>query len=309
MKISINLGLRKLLIYAARILEQAVFPGKCMACGTFFNPASRQGWCLNGKDIQHDDSFNYMEKFTTLERAGDKASSFLTGFTFKKLMAPCLCPDCSNSFIPVESPICLSCGIMFKSREGEDHICGECIRSPKKIRRCRAPGVYDKALMAMIHSLKYKGKIQLARPLGMLLFSAFMSCWDKESIDVIVPVPLHIKRFRKRGFNQSFLLIRDWVQLAKSLSINFAHIEIDKHLLLRNRWTQPQTGLDRRQRAANIKNAFSINESSNISGIIEKRILLVDDVYTTGATANECAKVLLRGGAESVDVLTLARAV
>jgi len=287
-KISVNLGLKKLLIYAAGILEQAVFPAKCMACGTFFHPASRQGCSLNEKDVQYDNSFNYIERFT-----------------FKKLMSPYLCQECSNSFISVESPICLSCGIMFKSREGEDHICGECITSPKKIRRSRAPGVYDEAFMRVIHCLKYKGKIQLAKPLGMLLFSAFMGCWDKESIDIIVPVPLHIKRFRERGFNQSFLLIKHWVQLAKSLSINFAHIEINKHLLLRNRWTQPQTGLGRKQRAANIKNAFSINKSSNI---IEKKILLVDDVYTTGATANECAKVLLRGGAESVDVLTLARA-
>jgi len=290
--VKISANFKKLLIYAAGILEQAVFPAKCMACGTFFHPTQRQGRYLNEKKIQNDDSFNYIERFT-----------------FKKLMAPYLCPACSNSFTPVESPICLSCGIMFKGRDGEDHICGECITSPKKIRRSRAPGVYDKAFMAVIHCLKYKGKIQLARPLGMLLFSAFMGYWDKESIDVIVPVPLHIKRFRERGFNQSFLLIRDWVQLAKSLSINFAHIEIDKHLLLRNRWTQPQTGLGRKQRAANIKNAFSINESSNIAGIIEKRILLVDDVYTTGATANECAKVLLRGGAESVDVLTLVRAI
>lgn len=291
MKISVNLGLRKLLIYAARILEQAVFPAKCMACGTFFHSAQRHNCCLNEKDIQHDDSFNYIERFT-----------------FKKLMAPYLCQACSNSFIPVEPPICLSCGIMFKSREGENHICGECMTSSQKIRRSRASGVYDKALKAMIHCLKYKGKIQLAKPLGMFLFSAFMSYWDKESIDIIVPVPLHIKRFRKRGFNQSFLLVRGWAQLAQSLNINFAHIEIDKHLLLRNRWTYSQTGLDRKQRAANIKNAFSINKSSNIAGIAGKRILLVDDVYTTGATANECAKVLLRGGAGSVDVLTLARA-
>jgi len=287
--VKISANLKKLLIYAVRILEQVVFPAKCMACGAFFHPAQRQSCCLNEKDVQHDDSFNGIKRFI-----------------FKKLTAPYLCQTCFNSFTPVESPICLSCGIMFKSREGEDHICGECMRSPKKIRRSRAPGVYDKALMVMIHSLKYKGKIQLAKPLGMLLFSAFMSYWDKESIDIIVPVPLHIKRFRKRGFNQSFLLVRDWAQLAKSLSITFAHIEIDKHLLLRNRWTESQTGLGRRQRAANIKNAFSINKSSNITG---KRILLVDDVYTTGATANECAKVLLRGGAGSVDVLTLARAV
>lgn len=140
----------------------------------------------------------------------------------------------------------------------------------------------------------------------MLLFSAFINFWGINSIDIIVPVPLHIKRFRKRGFNQAYLLVRDWKQIAENLNLGLSNIRIDTNVLIKSRRTDPQTGLDRKKRMTNIKNAFSIRDQAIIKN---KRILLVDDVYTTGATANECAKALLRGNAEYVDVLTLARAV
>jgi len=158
--------------------------------------------------------------------------------------------------------------------------------------------------MAVIHCFKYKGKIQLARPLGTLLFAAFISFWDKMSIDLIVPVPLHAKKLRIRGFNPSFLLVKDWVRILELLSGRLPDIQVDINVLAREKWTEPQTGLGRKERLANIKNAFNISDGSKITG---KKILLVDDVYTTGATVNECAKVLLKGGAGHVDVLTLAR--
>jgi ComF family protein len=160
--------------------------------------------------------------------------------------------------------------------------------------------------MAVIHCFKYKEKTQLARPLGALLFTAFINFWDKMSIDLIVPVPLHIKKMRIRGFNPSFLLVKDWGHIAEGLQIDMPDIPIDINVLERRRWTQPQTGLGRKERLVNIKNAFHIRNGSKITG---KRILLVDDVYTTGATVNECTKVLLKGGAGRVDVLTLARAI
>jgi ComF family protein len=224
---------------------------------------------------------------------------------FDKLMAPFLCPICSSGFLPVESPKCSRCGMMFKSRQGEDHLCGECLDSPKRFQMARSAGIYKDTMMAVIHCFKYKGKTQLSRPLGTLLFAAFVSFWDKMNIDLIVPVPLHSKKLRMRGFNPSFLLVKDWVGIAKFLNVRLPDIPVDIDVLTRRRWTEPQTGLRRKERLANIKNAFNINNDSKIAG---KRILLVDDVYTTGATVNECSKVLLKGGAGRVDVLTLARA-
>jgi ComF family protein len=159
--------------------------------------------------------------------------------------------------------------------------------------------------VGLIHNFKYNGKIQLAKPLGAFLFAAFIHYWDICSIDLIIPVPLHIKRLRKRGFNQTFLLIRDWFRIAEDLNIKLSGIQIEKDLLVRNRWTKPQTGLNRKNRLTNIKNAFRIIDPEKVE---KKRVLLVDDVYTTGATVNECAKVLLNAAALKVEVLTLARA-
>ncbi|MCP4368379.1 MAG: ComF family protein [Deltaproteobacteria bacterium] len=195
---------------------------------------------------------------------------------------------------------------MFKSKEGEDHLCEDCIRKPKNYEIARAPGIYDRTLKKAIHCFKYGGKIQMARPFGMILFAAFIRFWDIKNIDLIIPVPLHLRRLRDRGFNQAVLLVKNWKQLAVKLSIDISDISVERNVLVRSRWTEPQTGLGRKKRMKNIKNAFKVSDRSGIAG---KKILLVDDVFTTGATANECAKTLISNGAKRVDVLTLARAI
>jgi ComF family protein len=169
----------------------------------------------------------------------------------------------------------------------------------------RSAGVYDNVLMAAIHCLKYKEKIQLARPLGVLLFMAFCRYWNMANLNLIVPVPLHKRKLSSRGFNPSFFLVKEWALIVKSLNRALPAIPVAVDILVRKRWTESQTGLGRKDRLQNIKNAFDVSDSSKVK---RKNILLVDDVYTTGATANECAKVLIRAGAAHVDVLTLARA-
>ena len=221
-------------------------------------------------------------------------------------MAPFLCPACSYGFFPLVSPICPCCGIMYKSRQGEDHLCEECLASPKRFGIARSVGIYEKALMDAIHSFKYKGKIQLARPFGMILFDYFIRCWHTDRIDVIVPVPLHKKKLKVRGFNPSLLLVKDWKLFASLQNINIPNIPVVRDVLIKIRWTKPQTGLMRKERLKNVKHSFGIKDSRKIEG---KRVLLIDDVYTTGATADECTKMLLKGNAANVDVLTLARAV
>jgi ComF family protein len=139
----------------------------------------------------------------------------------------------------------------------------------------------------------------------MLLFVAFSRYWKKGNINLIVPIPLHSRKFRSRGFNPSFLLVKEWNFYIKALNGGIPVIPVAEDVLIKKRWTEPQTGLGRKERLQNIKNAFDVSDSSKVKG---KKILLVDDVYTTGATANECAKVLMRAGAACVDVLTLARA-
>ncbi|MEW6673990.1 MAG: ComF family protein [Thermodesulfobacteriota bacterium] len=194
--------------------------------------------------------------------------------------------------------------MMFQSRAGDDHYCSDCLDAPKRFRKARAFGVYDQVLMEAVHRLKYKGKVQLARPLGRLLLAAFMTYWGDDPPNLVGPVPLHDKKLRERGFNQAFLLIRDWPRMAGALSLQWPDVAIEREVLVRTRWTDSQTGLGRKTRLQNIKNAFGVRDASRI---YQKKILLVDDVYTTGATADECAGTLLKAGAEWVDVLTLAR--
>ena len=138
------------------------------------------------------------------------------------------------------------------------------------------------------------------------MLTAFKLFWEPDSIDIVLPVPLHIKRFRMRGFNQAYLLIRNWQMLAGQNPYRLADLQIERNLLVRAVATAPQSSLGRAGRTVNIKNAFDLNDPDKVK---DRRILLIDDIYTTGATVNECARLLLNCGARYVDVLTLARAV
>lgn len=146
----------------------------------------------------------------------------------------------------------------------------------------------------MIHLLKYEGMRPLARPLGSRLFGILRQAGP---IDLIVPVPLDRHRLRRRGFNQSELV-------AAELSCA-SGVPLDASVLRRSRRTETQTGLSHAQRRLNVRGAFVLRRSDSLSG---KRIALVDDVITTGATAAACAAVLKSAGAEHVAVIALARA-
>ena len=250
-----------------RAIVEAIFPATCPVCRSFFSPSQE---VIKQGDYQ----------------GNLKLSAFV-------------CPVCAERFFPVTSPICRCCGAVFGSTEGEDHLCETCILSARHFRTARAFGVYDQTLMTLIHRFKYQGKIRLAHPLGRMLLGTYLKVFRQKKIDLIIPVPLHIRRFRQRGFNQAYLMIRDWKRLYPPIP------PVEKDVIFRKRWTVPQTGLGRRERIRNIKKAFEAERTATIEG---KNLLLVDDVYTTGATVSECALALRKAGAKQVDVLTLARA-
>ncbi len=267
-----------------KIILDAVFPAKCLACSGLFKisvaPSSVKPRC--------------------------KASEIMdTSTEFYELLSAFCCPDCLKDFVAISSPICECCGMMFKGREDGNHRCGDCLMQPKAFRMARAAMVYDHQFMTVIHRFKYAGKTQLARPLGLLILGAYRRHWQNQKVDLILPIPLHPKKMRRRGFNQSYLLIDSWKSILKPIADELNTIQVKTDVLIRNRATLPQTGLDRQQRLRNIKGAFKVRMPEEVSG---KNVLLVDDVYTTGATVNECARMLLKSGAQIVDVLTVARA-
>lgn len=162
----------------------------------------------------------------------------------------------------------------------------------------RAAGTYEGALKETIHRWKYEERTYLTAFFGEKLTEVFYRYWNSQSFDLILPVPLHPKRLKERGFNQALLL-------AKELSRR-TRIPCSKRLLRKRFPTPPQVDLSGEEREKGVRRSFHIPKAEEVKG---RSILLVDDVYTTGATVNECSKMLLRAGAERVDVLTLAHAI
>lgn len=209
-----------------------------------------------------------------------------------------LCKGCRTGIGYIRSPLCTVCGEPFASDAEKDHPCGSCLVSPPPFRVARSLGRYDGNLMTMIHRLKYHEQSRLAAPLGRLLAGGDYPGLRLGETSLVIPVPLHLRRLRQRGFNQSLLL-------AKALGKRHG-IPVDARSLRRPVASDPQVSLGRRERERNVRGVFAVEDAGRVKGM---DVLLVDDVYTTGSTLKECARVLLRAGAREVSVLTLARSV
>ena len=207
-----------------------------------------------------------------------------------------LCQPCLDGFPEITSPFCPICGRPFPSDVEDDHLCEDCLRRRPFFEAVGAPYLYDGDIITAIHQFKFAGKSYLANTLGPLLASFAKKWLNKADGCLMMPVPLHPKRLRERGFNQSLLLAR---QVACRLGA-----ELDFLTLRRVRYTRPQTGLKSDQRRKNVRRAFEIMEKRAVKG---RTVLLVDDVATTGHTLNECARMLKRSGAKEVFCLVLAR--
>ena len=216
----------------------------------------------------------------------------------EKLTNDLFCPACEEKIRYIHTPLCPACGVPYDNSEGSDHICGDCLTAPKPFAVARSVAVFDGILLEAIHAFKYRNKTGMGVGLGRMMTCDSYPGMDMQGYTIIMPVPLHIRRLRERGFNQSLLL-------AKVLSARYA-IPLDFVTLRRERDTPPQTTMGRKERQANIKGAFAVADKERVR---EQHVLLIDDVYTTGSTLAECARVLLNSGAAQVGVLTLARAV
>lgn len=212
-----------------------------------------------------------------------------------------ICDTCWEKVLKLRilEPWCPSCGIPFQNFEpGEIHLCSDCILRPPPYSGARSFGYYAGELSRVVLQLKFQRRQNLAGLLGPLLASTFFDCWERTEFDIVVPVPLHPRRRRTRGFNQAALLGK---ALARHISV-----PLRENVLARTRHTKPQVGLTDPERLRNVHGAFQCCDQAVVSG---RRVLLVDDVMTTGATVGSAAAALLAGGALRVSVLTVARAV
>ncbi len=206
-----------------------------------------------------------------------------------------LCPECLSD-IPLLGPSrCPRCALPYPATDGSAHLCEACLRSEPPFASVAAAGIYGGALRRAVHRFKYEGGVDLDRPLSALLARALLPTLCGVRPDLIVPVPLHRARLRERTYNQALLLARG---VARQTGIDLA-----PRLLERILPTLSQQGLSSRQRRRNLRGAFALREK--LDG---ERIVLIDDVLTTGATAHACSRVLLEGGAGEVVVAVLARA-
>lgn len=238
------------------------------------------------------------------------------------LLFPSICQSCGKNPAvekslcgPCESSInylnkfsgCSICGAPFgsfaknsdndKSRADEEgNLCAKCLSGSYSFKRARSSALYQGAVRELLHGFKYEGKLKLLRALIEIILDN--QPLDLSGFDVLVPVPLYIGKIRQRQYNQS-------AELSKVIGRSFG-IRVDLFGLEKTRDTKPQIEIrDERGRRRNVRGAFKVRDGRSFKGL---NVLVFDDVFTTGSTSDECSKTLLKSGARSVEVLTLARA-
>lgn len=207
-------------------------------------------------------------------------------------VASSFCSPCTAAITPLPPGRCSRCALPFVATSSSSHHCADCCRQLPAFSAVYAAGLYAGTLQQALQRFKYAGAVDLDQPLAGLLRAQIPA---ESCDDLIVPVPLHRSRLRRRGYNQSLLL-------AKLLAFNL-RIPCDPHVLQRVVDSHSQQGLGARQRALNLRDAFV--GTRRLDG---RRVLLVDDVMTTGATVAVCTQALRDVGAANINVAVIARA-
>jgi len=202
-----------------------------------------------------------------------------------------LCDYCENLFIPLEKPGCNICSIPVSSGV---EVCSSCYGKTFAFARNTSCFAYEGLVRDMLRDIKFRQRKYVAQGLGRLWATYIKNTLPSNAI--LVPLPMHTKKRRQRGFDQAQVMAQALSELTGNKLAN---------ILERTKNTPPQSGLHPQQRIENIRGAFVIKQKNQHS-ISEQSIILVDDIYTTGASLNECAKVLMAGGAMQVSTLTLA---
>ncbi|WP_414832722.1 ComF family protein [Afifella sp. YEN Y35] len=208
-----------------------------------------------------------------------------------------LCPQCWAKLRFIEEPFCPVLGIPFAADLGDGILSAQAIADPPPFSRARSAVLFDETARSLVHQFKYYDQAAVARTLIALTLRPARGLVREGTL--VVPVPLHRSRLWQRRFNQSAVLAKG---IAEELGLRFV-----PRALIRSRRTRQQVGLSQKERQANLRGAFKVRDAQR--GVVAgHRILLVDDVYTSGATVKAATKALLKAGAQEVDVVTFARA-
>ena len=206
-----------------------------------------------------------------------------------------ICPDCLQLIEKNLPPFCAKCGGNLKEPEMEAGVCLSCRKKTYHFKRAWSATLYRGVMEELIHMFKYRNKSQLAKPLSRIMLD-FIGRYNLalKGFDILVPVPLHSCKLREREFNQAHLL-------AQNISLSLK-IPLSEGNLQRRRPTKPQSGLKPQNRRENVADAFALRNPAEFK---DKRVLIIDDLFTTGATCSEVARVLNAAQANSVYALTL----
>ncbi len=217
-----------------------------------------------------------------------------------------VCASCWDHLPAQSGPLCACCGesLPFDPALAHETLCRPCRSAPPPFQKAVAWGVYRDALRTLLHLLKYDGMHPLSKRLSVLLAEPILSIPDLPRDLIIVPVPLFGAKRRQRGFNQAELLARSVIPVLRHRRPEL-RLALQSGILVRQRATASQASLTPHQRRENVRGAFSAPHPETIR---DRAVLLMDDIYTTGATARACARALRQAGAASVWVATVARA-
>ena len=207
------------------------------------------------------------------------------------------CSVCHDAFDSIPPPICPLCGAPLGNHVLETRKCPECPSGEVHFDSARSAFLYRGAIAEGVKAFKFRSRIELSELFARILYYQIRKKMSGKKFDVIVPVPLHFRRYMQRGYNQAG-------EIARIISRE-TYIDHFPDAIKRVRATKAQSGLHHDDRRENVKDAFSPSPGDRLKN---KKVLLIDDVYTTGSTINACAGAIKKGGAESVTALTICRA-
>ncbi len=211
-----------------------------------------------------------------------------------------VCNKCWSEVILITTLACKKCSKPYYNQylhsEKIELICEECAEIPLYFERSISYGIYQDVMIKIIYEYKFNNKVYISKFLGKKLSTLIKNEDDYKNIEIIISVPMYKNKERRRGYNQSYLLAKE---IAKDLKL-----KLIKNILIKIKDTEPQSKKPMRERRQNIRGSFFVKDPMKIKG---KEILLIDDVFTTGSTVNECSRILRQAGAKKIYVATIAR--